>query len=93
MHNTAVARNHVSPKGVGTLDDLTPREGQEYGTQYACSNCDAEEGLMGGYFRVREEPTHWWMGLDSTGNANYFCDECKTLGIDVHPCMPRHYRG
>ncbi|WP_322037213.1 hypothetical protein [Burkholderia cepacia] len=69
-------------------DDFTPRAGQEYGTQYACANCDAEDGLFGRFYRVREEPTSWWMGLDENGQAHYFCDDCKTLGIGVVPSMP-----
>lgn len=70
-------------------DDLVPREGQEYGTQYSCGHCDAEHHwLTGTLYRVREEPTLWWMGLLEDANAHYLCDDCKTLGIDVTPCMP-----
>lgn len=72
-----------------STEDLAPREGQEYGTQYACANCDAEDGLFGRFYRVREKPTLWWMGLDRHGQAHYFCDNCKTLGFCVVPSMPR----
>lgn len=75
-------------------DDLTPQEGQEYGTQYSCANCDAEDNwLLGTIYRPRNKPTRWWMGLLSDGNAHYFCDDCKSVGINVRPCMPSGYRG
>lgn len=76
-----------------TDSDFEPRQGQEYGTQYACVNCDAEHGMFGVYYRVREEPTLWWMGLDASGQANYYCDECKVTAWCVTPSMPLHREG
>ncbi|MFK4705932.1 hypothetical protein ABIC83_002771 [Roseateles asaccharophilus] len=87
----AQAQEHVT---AGRGDELTPRPGQEYGTQYSCINCDSEHNeICGLVLRPRTEPTHWWMGLMQDANAYYFCDDCKGLGIDVRPSFPLGYRG
>ncbi|URI07908.1 hypothetical protein MW290_04805 [Aquincola tertiaricarbonis] len=69
--------------------DLTPREGQEYGAQYSCGVCDAQPAPfgIGTLYRVREEPSHWWMGLLEDANAHYLCNDCKDQGYDVRPLM------
>ena len=56
--------------------------GQVYGTQYSCGCCDH---LGGGHYAPRTEPTHWWMGLDSTGQAHFVCDNCKDGLYNVVP--------
>jgi hypothetical protein len=42
-----------------------------------CFNCDA---LGGGFYKPRtEQPPVWFMGLDSSGEAQFACAGCKDL--------------
>lgn len=69
-----------------SAEELQPVPGQLYGTQFSCGVCDCE----GGYWcRPREEPTHWWMGLDRTGQAHYLCDDCRDRLYCVRPVMEK----
>lgn len=39
----------------------------------SCFNCDS---MGGGYYRVHEGETTWYMGLDQNGQAHYACKDC-----------------
>ncbi len=64
----------------------TPGPKQEFGTQHSCFNCDraSADGFL---YRERSEPTLWWMGLDSRGQAHYVCDDCKDSLYNVVECF------
>lgn len=62
---------------------LTPVAGQTYGTDLSCHQCDLDGSS--GYYRERPEPTHWWLGLDSKGQAHYACTNCATGLFAVRP--------
>lgn len=83
-NETAQPTNVGSNDGLGVTDELRPVAGQHYGTQYSCGICDS---VGGGIYRVREEPTHWWLGLESNGQAHYLCDDCKGALWNVHPVL------
>lgn len=62
--------------------------GQHYGVQYSCCSCDSTGGRWSeGLYKVREEPTLWWMGLAANGQAHYLCDNCKPCLYNVHPVV------
>lgn len=65
-----------------------PVRGQQYGTQYSCGGCDATGG---GSYQPREEATHWWMGLDSTGQAHYVCTNCRPSFFHITPLYDDDY--
>ena len=47
----------------------------------ACFNCDSR----GGYYRAHEGETRWFMGLDSSGQAHFACEECSVLLFNARP--------
>lgn len=72
------------PAVEGPLERQVGRQGQHYGTQYSCGLCDS---LGGGIYRVRSEPTLWWIGLAENGQAHYLCDDCKDALYNVRPVV------
>ena len=60
-----------------------PNTGQQYGSQYACGNCEGPWSILS----VRERPTLWWMGLDRTGQAHYVCGSCTYAFWDLMPLL------
>lgn len=73
-----------SDDGLGGFDVMRPVEGQCYGTQYSCGVCDHTGG---GIYLLHETPTHWWIGLSTSGQAHYLCDDCKGALFDVQPLV------
>ena len=55
-------------------------------SEYCCFNCDSTGG---GYYKPHDGETTWYIGLDSSGQANYACAECQNLLFDAHPVTKR----
>jgi hypothetical protein len=74
-----MTRDHLSPRrenqGIepGSSSDLQP---------CACFNCDSSGG---GVYKLHEGPTKWFMGLDSSGQAHFACEECSVLLFNARP--------
>jgi hypothetical protein len=48
----------------------------------ACFNCDSQGG---GFYKAHDGETKWFMGLDSSGQAHFACEECSVLLFNARP--------
>lgn len=73
----------MEPDAMADHAELIPVAGQAFGTDNY--TCFGNEGICGDSAGMRAEPTHWWLGLDGSGQAHYACSYCAPSLFGLRP--------